>query len=219
MDDSKTIYDRETGVFYREDDEFAWMYQSGLRIPPQPIKVEVPDAKTILENAFKYYLKLEKKELVWLPEYDSVAKWLSNNEGKGLLLLGGCGLGKSMLSRFILPAILAKYNIRVRVYDPWELNKNIDDILGGGLSEDTYSPGQRAISIDDLGCEGELNEYGNKRVVFTEIMDATEKQGKLIIISTNLNKDSLLERYGARTFDRIISTTKRIEFKGNSLRE
>jgi len=50
-------------------------------------------------------------------------------------------------------------------------------------------------------------------------MDAVEKYAKLIIISTNLTKSELKDRYGERVYERLISTTKRIEFTGKSLRK
>lgn len=62
-------------------------------------------------------------------------------------------------------------------------------------------------------------EYGNKRVYFAEIMDIVEKQNKLIIVNSNLTGAKFKEKYGERILDRIIATTHRIEFKGNSLRK
>ncbi len=55
-------------------------------------------------------------------------------------------------------------------------------------------------------------------MAFAEVMDAVERESKLIIISSNLNGKEIENRYGTRTFERIISTTKRIEFRGESFR-
>ena len=49
-------------------------------------------------------------------------------------------------------------------------------------------------------------------------MDAAEKYRKLVIVSTNLNGDQIVARYGQRVMERIISVTRRIEFKGQSQR-
>lgn len=199
-------------------------WQRGLLTPRKVINISIENAKVVLENAMGYYLLMQDRELSWLSEYDQVAEWLSNNKGKGLFLFGDCGRGKSLLTRYVLPAIISKYcEIKIGVYEYWELNPNLDRIIGGRVTnkynDEEYLSGMSRLCIDDIGPESDLNQYGNKRIAFSEIMDSVEKESKLIIISTNLNKDRLLERYGARTFDRIISTTKRIEFKGNSLRE
>jgi DNA replication protein DnaC len=72
--------------------------------------------------------------------------------------------------------------------------------------------------LDDIGTEDIAVSFGNKRAAFSEIMDAAEKKGKLVIITTNLQKEEIVQRYKERVYDRIISTTKRIKFSGNSLR-
>jgi DNA replication protein DnaC len=96
----------------------------------------------------------------------------------------------------------------VNVYDAPSLLQNINSAIE-----------QRNIAIDDMGTESMLVDYGTKRDVVSEIFDAAEKTGKLLIVSTNLRKDPLIDRYGERIFERVISTTKRIEFTGKSLRK
>ena len=172
--------------------------------------IQISGAYEILENCFKYFLaKFQKAEYVKMAEYDEVAKWLENNDGKGLLLTGNCGVGKSMLARYVIPAILLKYSNRiVNVYDVQQMNANIDDVLS-----------KHIIAIDEIGMEDISVNYGNRRSAFAEVMDAVEKYGKLIIISTNLSKDELIKRYGERVYERIIATTKRIVFTGKSMRK
>jgi DNA replication protein DnaC len=181
----------------------------GMPLPAEKVFIQIPNAKTILENCFKYVLSLQNAEFMWQPEYDEVAKWFGNNQGRGLFLFGDCGRGKSLLSRYVIPAILLKYMKKVvTVYDIQEMNAKIDEVMK-----------KHIISLDDIGTEELSVNYGNKRLAFAEIMDSVEKHGKLVIVSTNLKKDAIIERYGERIYDRIISTTYRIEFKGNSLRK
>jgi DNA replication protein DnaC len=184
------------------------MKERGMKVPSRRINFGILDAKTVLENCFKYFFSFQNVNFEWQPEYDEVAAWLENNEGDGLLLSGSCGKGKSMLARYVIPAILLKYCKRiVSVYDFQEMNANIDAVLSKHL-----------ISIDEVGMESTIYNYGNKRSAFFEVMDAVEKYGKLVIISTNLSKDEIIDRYGERVYERIIATTRRIEFKGKSLR-
>ena len=184
------------------------MKDSGLVLPQKTVLIKTDAAFTILSNAFDYFIGLEGKKALWIDTYNEVAEWLQDNEGKGLLLYGDCGRGKSILSRYIIPAILLKYHGKVvNVSDITGMNKNIDEVLN-----------KKIVSLDDIGTEGESNVYGNKRLAFSEIVDEAEKQGKLLIISTNLTGEQIASKYGERIFDRLGKITKRVLFTGKSLR-
>lgn len=180
----------------------------GMEVPSNRVQINVSNAKTIIKNALDYFIGLENKKAIWLAEYDKVADWLENNEGKGLFLYGTCGKGKTILARLVIPSILLKYERKVvNYYDAQQMNDKIDEVLT-----------KKIICIDDVGTEEILMSYGNKRLTFLEVTDATEKQGKLLIATSNLNEEQLISKYGDRTMDRLISTTKRVLFTGKSLR-
>ena len=187
---------------------FDEMKAHGMKLPADRVIISVPDAKVVLYNAMRYFISLEGKEYVWLPEYDEVALWLSGNNGRGLFLFGNCGRGKSILCRYAIPAILLKYCRKVvSVFDIQDMNKDIDIVMS-----------KHIISLDDIGTEEMSIKYGERRMAFAEIMDAAEKHGKLVIVSTNLDANDLRERYGDRVLDRIRAVTKRVLFEGKSLR-
>ncbi len=190
------------------DDVFQQMKQFSMPLPGDKVQIQLKDAKMVLENALMYFLKFENKELKWLPEYDEVADWLTDNKGRGLFLYGNCGRGKSLMVRYVLPAILLKYfNKIVNVYDMRELNVELDNALE-----------KRILTLDDVGVEEVVNVYGNKRLAFAEVMDAAEKDGKLVIISSNLQEDDLRTQYGFRVVDRVRACTRRVLCVGESLR-
>lgn len=187
------------------DDIFSEMREIGLKAPPKKIYIKVENSKRILFEGIKSVIE----DAVWLDEYEKVAEWLTDNKGRGLFMYGNCGRGKSILGRYVLPAIILNYCERVvNVFDMQELNTNLDFALT-----------KRLISLDDVGTEEASVKYGERRMAFPEIIDAAEKYGKLVIISTNLDEKELRERYGDRVIDRIKSLTFRVCFKGKSLRK
>ncbi len=184
------------------------MQEHGMPIGATPIRFQIPEAKKWLKMGLKYFIEKEGKQPKWLNPYDEVAEWLSDSKGKGLLLYGNVGQGKSVLSRLVLPGIILKFtNKPVTVCNVDEMNANVDALKK-----------KKIISLDDIGTETMINDYGNKRNAFAEIMDNAEKTGQIVIISTNLGKEGLIEKYGDRVFDRILATTQRVLFKGQSLR-
>lgn len=185
------------------------MRRHQMKLPTQPETFCLPEARQVLADALNCFLAMEGHPLVWLPEYDEVADWLTNNGGRGLFLYGNCGRGKSLLTRYALPAIYLKHFRKVvSVYDIREMNRNLDLLLT-----------RHYIALDDVGTEEVINHYGNRRLAFAEVMDVAEKQNKLVIVSSNLQERDLAERYGDRTVDRIRSTMRRILFAGQSLRK
>jgi DNA replication protein DnaC len=171
-----------------------------------PLNFHVPDSTQALQSAMEYFIGLD---FVWLPEYGQIASWLDNNEGRGLCLYGTNGTGKTVLVQKIIPALLFRFCGRiVKCFNYFDLNINADQIIN-----------YRLLSIDDAGLECEGVIYGNKRWVFPEIMDIAEKKNSVVIFSSNLNGEGFRDKYGVRTFERIVATTKRIEFNHQSLRK
>lgn len=184
------------------------MRANGMKLPSDREMLRLTDAKRCMWASLRYFLKQQGTKAVWLPEYDEVSAWLENNEGKGLLLFGNCGMGKTILGMYVIPSvILALAGKVVKCYNMDEMNRNADEIKR-----------KRFVYLDDIGTESPYMEYGNKRAVFAEIMDNAEKNGNLVMASTNLNRQKLTEMYGDRVIDRIRSTMRVIPFNGKSMR-
>ena len=181
---------------------------TGFSPCPDIVRISVPNAKEVLMRGLEHFLG--KENVKWLPEYEHVTQWLSDNKGRGLLLVGNCGLGKSLLCRQVIPMIINYYYQKiVHIFDATDLNKKsmTDKILSSHLT-----------CIDDLGTENELNDFGNRRIVFCELADRAEKDGKMLLITTNLSEEELRQKYGERTIDRLHAITRKIVFRGDSLR-
>lgn len=184
---------------------------------PLHFRLNTADPRKTIWQAIRHHVKNEPK---WLPDYEQVARWLGDNESRGLLCVGTCGLGKSVICAQVLPMIFQHFfdGVEVKVVTAPEMNQQIDELLA-------FCAYKHVIVIDDLGKEA-ASVYGRRP--FFELVDAAERTGTLLIITTNLrttkdndlrrNYPSIETRYGVPTLDRLRAITKVIVFKGESLR-
>lgn len=186
---------------------------TGVQLP-EMVSIRIPDAEQRLRGGLDYFVNVfsrgEVQKSEWNEKnYRPIVDWMTDNKGRGLLMVGSCGLGKSLIGKYILPYLIRDACRKmVNVFNAQELNSKPDEIIGYHI-----------IYIDDIGTENVSNIYGNKRIPFMELCDATEQKGKLLMCSTNLTIEELKEKYGDRTVDRLKSTTKVVPFIGESLRK
>lgn len=151
---------------------------------------------------------------VWLSEYQHIVDWLNDSKGYGLLVTGDSGLGKSVICRDIIPAILNEQDgscsrITCLVTTAYNLATDGDEL-------NLYSP--KFIMIDDIGTEGEFVKFGAHRNMFMEVVDFAESNGKVLILTSNLTIKQLTEKYGERTVDRLKNICWLVKIEGESLR-
>lgn len=181
---------------------------------PETVSIKIPNAEQRLRDGLDYFVNYFSKgdvaKATWNEEnYRPIVDWMTDNRGRGLLMTGSCGLGKSLIGKYILPLLIRDSCRKImKVFNAQELNSKPDEILSYHI-----------LYIDDIGTESVSNIFGNKRVPFMELCDAVEQQGKLLVCSTNLTIEELREKYGERTIDRLKSTTKPVSFIGDSLRK
>lgn len=182
----------------------------GIPVKQTKLHFNFRNAKALFTEHMQYFLSIEQRKLQWQTEYDEIVDWLTDTKGRGLFLYGNCGRGKSLIAQHVLPSIfLREKSLIMNVYNIQELSTRLDEILN-----------RKIVCIDDIGTEPPvINNFGTKRFAFPEIIDMVEKKSNMIIITSNLDGDGIRKYYDERTFQRIISTTKRIEFKGKSLRQ
>ena len=139
-------------------------------------------------------------------EYDKIIDWMVDTKGRGLMLMGDCGTGKSTILNYVIPAIFRTITNKIlRSVSAKEL----------GEVERNKSP---FIIIDDLGTESIKNDYGTKIDSVADAISYAEDSSKTLLVTTNLTPKSLDERYSDRTLDRL-RKCKVVVIKGKSFRK
>lgn len=163
--------------------------------------------------------------------YEYFVKRDLNKCKKGLLIIGGLGVGKSAMMR-VMQRVFKDTNSRFRwvnAYDLKDLSEvyttsQIKEMYGYDLKMDMY--------IDDIGISVDVKRYGNTVNIITEILmeryDLFISAGFKTHLSSNLltsitndvhNTPTLKSVYGSRILDRIKEMTEIITFKGESHRK
>lgn len=183
--------------------DYLKKYTDGGFFKTDRISWDVPPAKDFFTRAE------ESLKMKHLPEYDQITDWMKSNHGRGLLIIGTNGRGKTMIAKNILPLFFdfAMGKI-VRCYHATEINDNADFILT-----------RRIVVLDDVGAEEQMVKFGERRWVFPEIVDRAEQKENILIITTNLSPDEIERKYGVRTRDRLRAICTPVLFKGESLRK
>lgn len=145
----------------------------------------------------------------WLDGYDMIVEWLKDNKGKGLLVIGDAGLGKSILCRDIIPTVLN--------------HCKMDNSCGVVTAYDLARTGETGfyrefLSIDDIGVEEDYASFGVRRNMVREVVDRMESFRKVLIMTTNLSVEDIRKKYGERTWDRLVAMMKIVILQGKSMR-
>ena len=163
------------------------------------------ELKEMFIKAFKHYdrtIDVYKH----LTEYDEIIDWLSDTNGRGLMLMGECGLGKSTILNYVIPAIFRTKTNKILISTPAKELKEIE------RSNASF------VIIDDLGTESIKNDYGTKIDAVADAISYAEDSSKTLLITTNLDAADLKERYDERTLDRL-RKCKVVVIKGKSFRK
>ena len=162
------------------------------------------ELKEMFIKAFKHYDRtIDVYE--HLDSYDEIIDWLSDTNGRGLMLMGDCGLGKSTILNYVIPAIFRTKTKQSLISIP---AKDMVEVVRNSAS---------FIIIDDLGTESIKNDYGTKVDAVSDAISYAEDSSKTLLITTNLDGDDLDRRYDERTLDRL-RKCKVILIEGKSFR-
>lgn len=137
--------------------------------------------------------------------YDSCVSFAEkfSGKGRGMVMLGATGLGKTHLSLAIASRVIERGFSAVYVSTP-EILRTLDREQFRKTDENTMSlvTGCDLLILDDLGAEA--NSERNVSMVY-ELINSRINRLLPIIINTNLTLNEMKSRYGDRLFSRIIS--------------
>ena len=149
------------------------------------------------------------REVRPLPEYEQIIDWMTDTGGKGLILTGDCGRGKTTILTGVLPLLFM--HCKGRVLAPIHA-----DQLPGELVP--YLT-RWAYCVDEVGVESKVNNYGERYEGFQVLINEAERLLKPVFVSTNLDSEMMTRRYDKRTTDRVIRLCRAVRFAGESLRK
>lgn len=139
-------------------------------------------------------------------------------DGKGLLLYGSVGTGKTYVAAAIANALIDK-GIRAMVTNFARITNKLQESFDGRQDFIDGFNNFDLLVIDDLAAERKT-EYMQE--IMFHIIDARYRSGKPMIITTNLSLEALkhpAQESDARIFDRIMERCFPIEVKGDSIRK
>ena len=234
--DAKSAAQRRKDRTRQMDDVVRAMRRRGFK-GDDKVRWMLPDADMLLMQGLAYAIG---PDVEWLPEYEEVARWLSDNQGKGLLCIGNCGRGKTVITRDVLPLLFKNY-INVRFCDG-QTGHPVYNYFKATELKSRWAEIERCkiVCVDDIGTES-LQEYGRQSNWFAKLVDLCNDQDKLLLGSTNLSMEQMFGgtvdepddpddpdgpthpvtypvRYDERTKSRLVGNTVRVYFEGEDLR-
>lgn len=211
------------------DDIISRARAKGFRVPDHRVRWKLDHADRLLANGLVLCLGERAR---WLPEYDEVADWLSDNQGKGLLCIGSCGRGKTVITRDVLPWLFRHFILADLDGDGTLCHPTYHYFTANGEMKERFDEMCRArvLCIDDLGTE-QTRYFGQTVNYFDRLVQNRRfEYDQLLVCSTNLTYEQLFggedpethtvypQRYDERTKSRLLGCCRRVFFVGDDMR-
>jgi len=137
---------------------------------------------------------------------------LTYETGKGLLVSGEYGVGKTALIKALVPPDAFKVQLGISI-EP--LKKEWQEMWA-------ENPLEKSVFLDDLGAEPRVNEYGVKLELaadFITFWHDRHAPGKRMLITTNYNSEEMDIRYGGRLTSRLKDLCVAVRLTGEDKRK
>lgn len=170
-----------------------------------------------------------------------MAKWLTVSPKPGLLLYGGIGNGKTTLARAVSRTISKVLTSASDLLANGVWNSTAEELryaeqlrrslrepvlvsafdIVGMIGTESFDKVKRSpfLILDDMGCEAATaKNYGTEVTPVAEIICERYDRMMPTIVTSNLDDDGILRRYGSRVADRMGELFDRIAFDNASYR-
>ena len=142
------------------------------------------------------------------------------NARKNVYLFGPIGCGKTFLANYLFKCFFDEHSFKVinladADHCEWLTDTDCFDVIMK----------YRALSLDDVGVERDINEYGIKSNPFADFINRYYNRAlrgeyrPLLFATSNLTPDELVGKYGARVFSRLKQLFTFARFTGEDKRE
>ncbi len=143
--------------------------------------------------------------------YSYLSDWTAafpENEKTQLLFIGNVGLGKSYCLNAVAYEIINK-GYSAMLISSFAINEAaFDEIKHSDSSSLSIMRSVDLLLIDDLGGEPVLNNITCPTML--NILNERTRKGLHTVVSTNLNRDMLEERYGSRVVSRLFDKARTV---------
>lgn len=216
----------ESQEFNRMIRRLNWLEHSMPRIK---VPVTEEEARTFLIHAFAALIKSRGCKPEINNTMNTTARLIAaaitgKTKGYGLLLVGGCGNGKTTMLKAI-KAVVDRLEFRDEEFSDTDITVrliNATDISRMCVRDERsykdlcYTP---ILAIDDFGTEQTtVTNYGNTIHPLGELISKRYERGMFTIISTNLTDGQIDSTYGRRVYGRICEMCERVVFQSPNFR-
>lgn len=178
-----------------------------------------------LTDAYKTEAGIEEADPAAADHINQMCQWLLDSGKWGVMLMGSVGNGKTTLMNATVTLLKTAYS-NTRTENGLKMKASILNMAAKDITnaarkgEEVYYKNMTVCAIDDLGEEPkEIMSYGNSVTPVIDILEDRYKNRQLTLITTNLDKNALLNKYGARVTDRLKEMMQLIIFTNPSYRK
>lgn len=145
---------------------------------------------------------------------ENLQEWL--DEGRGVLLCGPPGMGKSALAAAVLKKVTYRLHFQGRWVSAVDMVSNLINLQGRErVAYRDSMRRSRLLVIDDLGAQY-LHRYSE--AIVDDIICGRHENNRATIITTNILHKRLAGHFKPRAWDRISERYKVLEINGESWR-